>query len=381
MNAIMHQTGRKAELPLSQLLLDVNNPRFGGLSKGGAQQSDVLEHIVDTFGVDDLLSSLSVNGYFEAEPLVARETGAGYIVAEGNRRLAACLMLAGDDRARRVEEKAAKYRSAWEQHGSPSIDPVPVIVFTGAGAQKELLSYLGVRHISASKSWDSYAKAAWVADVVEKHGLSVKDIATMIGDQHQTIDRLLQGFYLVRQLTDAGEFRPSDSLRGGRGSVTEYPFSWVYTILGYQAARKYLEIEPGTSGPNPLQAAGTKKGGALMRAMFGDRKQGRSASVKDSRQLGQLASMLVNPETLTMIEQGKNVEEIEAAITPINDKLRLGIEQVRETLRDLVARMDEVEVERDVATSVLKPAERAASLSQSLVRKLQEVAVGNFGEA
>ncbi len=54
----------------------------------------------------------------------------------------------------------------------------------------------------------------------------------MIGDQHRTIRRLLEGCYFIRQTIEAGEFRPQDSQRRGRGSVTDYPFSWVYTVLG-----------------------------------------------------------------------------------------------------------------------------------------------------
>lgn len=199
-----HSIGKKIEVPIQELLLDADNPRFGGLSGSAREQTDVLEHIVDTFGVDDLLSSLSVNGYFEAEPLVVRRTPSGLIVAEGNRRLAACLMLARDPRARRVQEKAARFRREWEEHGQPPIESLPVIEFGGEESARDLLPYLGVRHISASKSWDSYAKAAWVANVVEKHDLPVKDIAKMIGDQHRTIDRLLEGFYIVRQLIEFG---------------------------------------------------------------------------------------------------------------------------------------------------------------------------------
>lgn len=368
---------RKDNARLSSLLLDVDNPRFGGLSNEARDQADVLDHIVNTFGVDDLLSSLSVNGYFEAEPLVVRETKEGLVVAEGNRRLAACLMLSGDDRAYRQREKAASFIKAWEQRGRPSLDPVPVIVFSGDGSKRELLSYLGVRHISSSKSWDSFAKAAWVADVVEQHGLPVRDIAIMIGDQHRTIERLLQGFYLVNQLVDKGEFRPSDSLRSGRGSVTDYPFSWVYTILGYAATQRYLEIAGGVAKPDPLEGSNLKKGGVLMRAMFGDKRAGRNSAVNDSRQLGTLASMLVNPETLTLLEQGKNVDEIESATQDIDERLRLGIASVREVLRDLVARMDEVEVAREVAVSMVSPAEKAASLSISLLKKLQAASVAS----
>lgn len=366
--------------PLAELKLDVFNPRFGGIATGARDQADVLDHIVNTFSVDDLLSSLSVNGYFEAEPLVVREEGGEFIVAEGNRRLAACLMLSGDVRAYRQAEKAEAFISAWKAHGSPSIDPIPVIIFRGSNSKKSLLSYLGVRHISSSRSWDSYAKAAWVADVVEQHGLPVPDIAKMIGDRHNTVERLLQGYYLVRQLEESGYFRPGDSQRKGRGSVSEYPFSWVYTILGYSAAQKYLGIEPGAAKPLPLKKENKPKGRVLMRAMFGDKSQGRSSAVNDSRQLGDLAALLVNPETLTLIEQGKNVDEIKAAVQPIDEKLRTGIEQVRGILRDLVSGMDEVPVGREVAASMTPPAEKAASLAVSLFRKLQSAAVASDGD-
>lgn len=375
---LQQKLGQTNRIPLSDLLLDAHNPRFGGLAKSSPTQADILDHIVNVFGVDDLLSSLSINGYFEAEPLVARETADGLVVAEGNRRLAACLMICGDERALRQRDKAQSYIKMWSEHGNPQINPAPVIVFDAATAAKELLSYLGVRHISAAKSWDSYAKAAWVADVVKEHHLGVAEIARMIGDRHQTIDRLLQGYYLVKQLVDTGHFRPTDSIKSGRGSVTEYPFSWVYTILGYAATQKYLDIQSAPTEPSPLQEKDLQKGSVLMTAMFGNKSKGRSSSLKDSRQLGQLASLLVDPETLTMVEQGKTVEEIEFATQSIEDKLRLGIQSVREILRDLGGRLDEVPVAPQLAESMIEPSDRAASLSVALVRKLRSIAEGNI---
>lgn len=58
---------------LADLLLDADNPRFGGQQVGLVDQVKVLDHIVASYGVDDVLSSLAVNGYFLAEPLVGRE--------------------------------------------------------------------------------------------------------------------------------------------------------------------------------------------------------------------------------------------------------------------------------------------------------------------
>src|SRR5687767_6135272 len=82
-------------IALSNLDLDSRNPRFGGVTSGEASQKDILAHIVENFTVNDVISSLSVNGYFRAEPLVGRRIDKTdrYVIVEGNRRLTACLIL------------------------------------------------------------------------------------------------------------------------------------------------------------------------------------------------------------------------------------------------------------------------------------------------
>ena len=229
---------------LADLLLDRENPRFG-LLDGKLNQADILDHIVNTFGVDDVLSSLSVNGYFHAEPLVCRKdpNSDKLTVVEGNRRLSACLIITGDARAARQTKRTAEYRGIWEKHEKPTIEPVPVIIYDESKEKSSILSYLGVRHIASAQPWDSYAKAAWVAKVFEEdNNLELNDVALMIGDKHQTISKLLEGYYLIQQLEEAGEFVPENSQRKGRGSVSSYPFSWVYTMLGYSTARKFLGL-------------------------------------------------------------------------------------------------------------------------------------------
>jgi hypothetical protein len=139
--------GVSTERSLADLLLDSSNPRFGFPAGKLRSQSAVLDHIVDKFGIDDVLSSLSVNGYFETEPMVCRTAEKGKaVVVEGNRRLAACLILAGDPRASRHANRTQEAQKVWIQHGQKKIDPVPVIEFAAKASSPELLSYLGVRH-------------------------------------------------------------------------------------------------------------------------------------------------------------------------------------------------------------------------------------------
>jgi hypothetical protein len=365
-------------IPLTRLLLDKENPRFGFALNQNVSQEDILDRIVEKFGIDDVLSSLAVNGYFRAEPMICRRgAGDALIVAEGNRRLAACLILTGEGRASRQQARGEHYRKIWIDHGRPTIDPVPVTVFE-EDSQHALLSYLGVRHISSSQPWDSYAKAAWVARVVEEEKLSVSDVALMIGDQHRTIRRLLEGYYFVQQVSEAGEFRPEDSIRRGRGSVTEYPFSWVYTILGYTTARRFLGMDDELVDiKQPVSAAKMTRAGLLTKAMFGDRATGRNAAIDDSRDLGELASALADPEKVTLLESGRSLAEITRITQPIESRLRMGLTEIREIQRDILAGITEQPLTPGVAEPLVDLAVRNQRASASIAEQIRKAATGD----
>jgi hypothetical protein len=371
---------RETVYALNNLLLDKDNPRFGMQEKASATQADILDHIVEKFGVDDVISSLAVNGYFEAEPMVCRvkRNSDAATVVEGNRRLAACLILVGDDRAGRQKTRTDQYRKIWIEQGSKQIDPVPVIVFQAKEQEQELLSYLGVRHIVSAQPWDSYAKAVWVARVVEEGELTIPDVALMIGDQHRTISRLLQGYYFIKQVIEAGEFRPEDSIRRGRGSVTDYPFSWVYTLLGYSSARNFLGLsEENTEKKNPLSPKNLGKAGLVTRAMFGDRSKGRNSAIEDSRDLGDLASVLANPEKVALLQKGKTIQEINRMTKPIEERLREGLTEVRVIQGELVSGITEQGVSQDLASPLVDLASKNRRTAAELERMLRDAAEDN----
>ena len=363
------------ELPLSSLLLDKDNPRFGSRGRT-ASQDEILDLIVEKFGIDDVLSSLAVNGYFAAEPMVCRrvEGSEQAVVAEGNRRLAACFILTGDERAKNQASRAQQYRPIWEEHGSKSIDSIPVILFDAHEQEQAILSYLGVRHIASTQPWDSYAKAAWVARVVEDSGLRVAEVARMIGDQHRTVSRLLQGYYFIRQLIDAGMFRPEDSIRRGRGSVTEYPFSWIYTILGYTSVRSFLQLNEDEIQKAPVKEEVLSRAALVTRVMFGDRSKGQSAAVGDSRELGGLAAAFANKEKIILLEQGKTLRDIEILTQPLVTRLGQGLLEVRDIQADLIARVSENELAADAAEEFMPLTGRNRKLAIELDKKITEAA-------
>ena len=362
---------------LADLLLDADNPRFG-LQEAGNGQAELLDHIVQKFGVDDVLSSLSVNGYFDAEPIVCRRRKGlrKLVVVEGNRRLAACLILTQDKRAANQTIRSERYGERWAKHDRPPVDPIPAIVFGPDEDQQAILAYLGVRHIASARPWDSYAKAAWVANVVENNGLTIAQVAEVIGDRSRTVNRMLEGYYLVEQLTENGHFDPENSLRKGRGSVTAYPFSWVYTILGYAAVREFLHLGDEDAHKNPVKRKRLEDAGLVMRSMFGDRSKARNGAITDSRQLGALASTLAVRDKVQLLEQGKTLEEIETLTQPIEKRLSEGMATVRDELRDLIGRLSEQDIGGDAADDLSPAATRNRRLAAELEKKLKEIALG-----
>lgn len=366
---------------LKDLLLDDTNPRFG-LHDRGASQEQILDLIVEKFGVNDVLSSLAVNGYFDAEPLVCRRMPDSHkaVVVEGNRRLAACLIITGDERASNQAKRSANFSKLWNDHGRRPIDPVPAITFAAGAEEQAILSYLGVRHIASAQPWDSYAKAAWVARVVHDNSLNVRDVSKMIGDQHRTVNRMLEGYYLVQQLTKTGHFNQQDSIRRGRGSVTDYPFSWIYTVLGYRTVRDFLDLGDGDASPDPISECNLDKASLLLRSMFGDRSRGRNAAIDDSRQLGPFASVFADRQKVRLLEQGKELTDIEDLAQPIDERLSSGLGDVRDTLRDLVARLTEQDVRKDTADELLPDMKAVRKLAADLEKRLQEAARGGEDE-
>lgn len=364
---------------LADLDFDSNNPRFGRSARQQRTQTEILDYIVNDFGVDDVLSSIAVNGFFVAEPLICREQDgkSRLTVVEGNRRLAACLILAGDSRAKNQLRRKEQYTTLREESGRKPFTEIPVIRFHLHEKEKDLLSYLGVRHIAASQGWDSYAKAAWIARVVEDGQLSLKDIALMTGDQHRTVRRLLEGYYFINQLIDSGKFLPETSLRKGRGSNIEFPFSWIYTLFGYPSARKFVEL-PDEPASLPIPAAKVEDAYMLVASMFGNSNAGRSSAISDSRQIGNLAAILADPEKVSLLKKGKTVEDIEYETQPIEEKLRDGLTDCKTILSTIVAALDATPPTESVARSVTPLAKQINNLSNSLAKKLLSIQMGDL---
>lgn len=368
-------------IALDKLRLDSRNPRFGVEKGGRGNQVDILDFIVENFGVEDVISSLAYNGYFEAEPLIARrELDGTFTVVEGNRRLSACLILAGADRATNQKKRFADVLKSKKTDWNEKAE-IPVHVFEAGDNSLKLNAYLGVRHIMSAKAWDSYAKASWIDDVVSSGEMTLQQIAEVTGDKNRTIQRLLEGYYFINQLRDEGLFIPADSLRKGRGSNPDFPFSWVYTFLDYSPVRNYLNLgEFDPTNKKPIPKGKTADSAAAISYMFGDRSKARNGLISDSRQLGALANAIADPNKRELLRAGKTIEQIEALSKSPIDQFAISMSEAENALTSALKIVSEGGLEKNDAALMLNKTRDIAQLSASLFRSLRDLDTTDFLE-
>ena len=363
------------QIEIEKLQLDLHNPRFGEVAAGFTTQNDVVDWIVEQFGVDDVISSLAINDYFDAEPLIVEKDGStgNFTVKEGNRRLAASMILAKDPRAKTHWKKADQFYKRNLAKSWSTKKKLPVIEFF-EGESQALLSYLGVRHIVSSQPWDSYAKATWISQVIESGTLSLDDIADVTGDKNRTIARLLEGFNFVKQLTSAGHFDPKSSTRKGRGSNVDYPFSWVYTLLGYTPVREWLTLGSTNDPTRPVPPPKIDEAALALQTLFGDKNKKMAAAISDSRDISRLAIALGNPTKRSLLRSGYDVDKIELESKPAADRISDELIKARDCLRSANALLSEYDPGISEAEDLLVVARSVRKQANEIYNNLKSAA-------
>jgi len=247
--------GRKKpqlDISIERLALDPKNPRLTEEAQG-TSQDELITHLFDNFDLDEIAESMAKNGYFDEEPLVVipkslpkslhdrqyRTTPEGskkyrdfiedetteFVVAEGNRRLATAKLLYDTELRNRL-----KRGRSWPEANSQvrnDISKLPSIVYA---ERVDVLPYLGVRHITGNKKWDSYAKARYIAEMIQA-GKSVEDVEQDVGDKGQAVRKSAISYNLVRVARDE---------IGYDVSKAKSDFSLLLLALGQKGVKHFL---------------------------------------------------------------------------------------------------------------------------------------------
>ena len=207
---------------VERLKLDLRNPRAP--DEQFASEDEILEYLLDFVDLDELIQSILSSGWLDYEPLIVLDHD--NIVLEGNRRLAALRMLRDGELRRRLKVNL--------DH-EPSASALPRTVrIRRVRSRSDARDYIGFKHINGAFKWDALAKAkyaaAWFHD-----GYDIKQISRRLGDRHNTVVRLVNGWSVLHQSLSQGFDLKKTTKRG-------FAFSHLYTGLARPNVRRFLGL-------------------------------------------------------------------------------------------------------------------------------------------
>lgn len=299
-------------IPIAKLLLDDENPRLSS-GDGGVKQEELLYTLWTEMAVDEVALSIAANGYFEEEPLFVipdKKNKDKYIVVEGNRRLAAVLLLVNDKLREKIKATNLPLIS---ESAKKKLEELPVSKYPD---RKSLWTFCGFRHINGPKAWDAFSKAKYIAEVHEEFGVSLEDIANKIGDKHSTVKRLYRGYKILQQAEDQTSFERGDRVRN------RFYFSHLYTAVDQKEFQEFLGIDPGKSlRSNPVHKKNLSALNELMVWLYGKKSENIEPVVRTQNpDLGQLREVLGKESSLSALRTTRSLEK--AYEVGIGDKRR-----------------------------------------------------------
>jgi hypothetical protein len=221
---------------------------------------------------------------------------------------------------------------------------IPVIIYK---ERSDILGYLGYRHITGVKEWNSLEKARYLKLLYEQskvkdYAKKCKELALIIGSRSDYVKKLLCALSVYDKIEESDYF----DIKGLEEESLS--FSLITTALGYKNLRAYLNLE--SDDKIEIENLNVKNLTQLTRWIF-DKSRGTSVVV-ESRQLSQLAEIVAVKESREFLEKendleaafllsGGVVQMISNAIEDAHRKLKLALTYTRS---DTI--LDEVEYER-----------------------------------
>jgi len=289
----------------SLLQFDLDNPRF--VEGQFRHEDEIIEHLVDEADVNELVQSILSAGYVDYEPLIVLE--GKNTVLEGNRRLAALRLIASAELRKKLKYELPKI-------DSPEALPETVRV-RYVKDRAEARSFIGFKHINGPFKWDALAKAKYAAEWFNE-GADIATISRTLGDGHNTVRRLVNGWYALQQAQ-------GDGFEVSKISKRNFSFSHLYTALTRASVREYLGIgdEDVSSPPqkNPIPKSHREQFGQLMSWLYGQEHKDEPTLIQSQNpDLNILSKVLGNPEGRKMLLAKRDLHVAYARVEPASTR-------------------------------------------------------------
>jgi hypothetical protein len=307
--AASETTRLKAELrdlPIEELALDPLNPRLPS-DLQGQSQSRVLRYLSDNSVLDELGKSFLDNGYFLHEPIIVTESetdGHKFVVLEGNRRLAALLVLlqAGPAVESDIRFNLEREPTA-DERAELSVIPCYVVP-----DREEVHRFLGFRHIGGIKTWSAEAKARYLFGEIEKAAaLNGRDVFTSVGRRVGSNALAVRNSYVAY----ATMKQATDGFGLATAFVVNNRFGVWLRAMNSPELRQHIGLDPKlTTYPEVRQGLESldREGLAEIIGDLTPQTGGEKAVLRDSRDVTVYAAVLTNPKAHEALRRFDDLE-------------------------------------------------------------------------
>lgn len=281
---------------LDELNLDPMNPRLGrNNTKPDLPQEDILELMKD-WTLDELaVSFLESGGFWTHEAVLAtRERLYGktqLVVIEGNRRLAALMLLYEALEGRAISKKWAEIA----QDARPPRTLFTQIPYIEVDSREDIESFLGFRHVTGIKEWRPAEKAEYIAKLIDERGMDYEKVKKKIGSKTQTVRQNYISYRLLLEIEETVDV-PDENL--------EDRFSVMYLSLRTKGVQKYLHIDIQADPKKAKRPVPKQHRDALARFavwLFGD--EDRDPLFTDSRKVDDFGRILESRKAVDYLER------------------------------------------------------------------------------
>lgn len=301
------------KIPIDNLILDQYNPRLYGESEHDTQD-EIMAKIYDKEQIEEVASSLAVNGYFEEEPIIVVPENVAdfdkidennlqdfkFIVIEGNRRTTSVKLLLTKNSIVDTD-----FPTIANNDVRQNLKNLPAVIYE---KREDVDVYLSVRHISGNRKWDAYAKAKYIYETVNKTNLSlnnldeaINSLSTQIGDQSNIVKKYYVYFKLFKEIEE------NVSEYSGKHIKDRFSLLEVSLASGNTTIAQYLGIVPfkrlnldeDLIKPNKVENLQD-----VTEWVFGRDEHGTGSVINDSRQISALLKpVLGNKEATEHLKQ------------------------------------------------------------------------------
>jgi hypothetical protein len=297
---VVRKTQKTIEyIAVSDLVYDPENPRLPHSIVDSHNETDVINWMLGDASILELMGSIGLKDFFEAEPLlVVPGANNKWVVVEGNRRLTAVKLLLNPELA----EKRPKAVLEISKEALIKPKEVPVIKYD---SRKEILDYLGFKHITGVKPWPALAKAKYLQQLQPEYThLKKQDqyraLAKAIGSRSDYVKDLLSTVDIYDKMSKKDFF----DIPGLKEDTID--FGVYYNAMKYSGISKYIGVNDKLQDPNSKIDLKKLKEIASWISEKDDNKQTR---LGESRNLGLLNQIIDNPKALELFKAGRKLED------------------------------------------------------------------------